>query len=392
MHNNLILYLPFNEKDGSTKAYDYSPSLKHANLENVTFTKGFILNGAVVDDGVMENSLSGLTVLDNFTILYYFKPYTGLGDLIVKVLNNDNVLHIVQGPLNVDDWNRISIIKSSTKLELYLNEDLIDSVDWNGELWNIAIETENDIEPIGIIDNLKVYNSNLSLSEIKKEFSSSNKLQYFIEGKEFIEHFGVYVSASKGVIDGLARKETISHSWKEYHGRVIDLATPKFESRIIELECFIVANGKIDMVDKFQKFLQEFEKPKTSRLKINIDETKPLVYEVVKLEATSLNKKWRDEKFIGTFNIKLEEIDPIKKVYRHIRTSVENKTASFTITSPSSLTIHWGDGTKTPNVRGTAQTITHDYTENGSYEIIIAGNIEDIISITTNEIMLWEKL
>jgi len=43
-------------------------------------------------------------------------------------------------------------------------------------------------------------------------------------------------------------------------------------------------------------------------------------------------------------------------------------------------------------VSGTNRTIEHTYEQEGEYEIVITGVIEDIEAFSTNEIMLWENL
>ena len=94
---------------------------------------------------------------------------------------------------------------------------------------------------------------------------------------------------------------------------------------------------------------------------------------------------------VGKFKIKLVEDEPVKKVLRHIGTTA-NTTAQINVTSSKLLNIYWGDGTHTYNVSGTDKEVKHTYTEAGEYDIVITGVIEDITSLSTNAIVVWDLL
>lgn len=66
--------------------------------------------------------------------------------------------------------------------------------------------------------------------------------------------------------------------------------------------------------------------------------------------------------------------------------------ASITVTSSKLLNIYWGDGSQTYDVSGTAQTITHNYSTNETYFIVVTGNIDEITSLTTTGTIVWNKL
>ena len=82
---------------------------------------------------------------------------------------------------------------------------------------------------------------------------------------------------------------------------------------------------------------------------------------------------------------------PVKMVLRHISTTA-NSVSSITLSTPKKLTISWGDGEFTRGTIGNNQTITHTFAEPGEYDIIISGNVEDITNLTTDDIIVWQKL
>lgn len=127
------------------------------------------------------------------------------------------------------------------------------------------------------------------------------------------------------------------------------------------------------------------------RLTIDIHPTKALVYEVYLPDGTDISKEWNDSKMVGTFSLKLKEPEPVKRVLKHFRVNENSKTVTITLTTEKLVNIYWGDGTTTQDVYGT-QTITHDYSENGEYYVIVTGVIEDIAKFSTNAIIVWNKL
>lgn len=214
---------------------------------------------------------------------------------------------------------------------------------------------------------------------------------YFLDGTD-LKAYGVYVSASTGLINRPKLKEPVKHSWKTHHGDVVDLSKRYYESRKITLDCFIKANGKEDFVLKMNTFLQLFDASGTRRLMVSVDVAKPLVYEVYLADQVEPKKTWSDNQMIGTFNLELVEPSPIKRVVRHIRSSEVTQTLTITITTNKVVDIHWGDGTVTYDVYGTGVVVNHNYAVNGTYYAIVAGNIDEITAFTTSGTTIWSKL
>ena len=119
---------------------------------------------------------------------------------------------------------------------------------------------------------------------------------------------------------------------------------------------------------------------------------KPLLFEVYLSEGVDIKKTWNEKYMTGTFNLKLREPEPVKKVIKHIRTGEGDKTVSITVTSTKLLNIYWGDRSHTYDVSGTTQTVTHTYTVNGTYYILVTGNIDEITSLTSSGEIVWDKL
>ena len=216
-------------------------------------------------------------------------------------------------------------------------------------------------------------------------------ITYYLDGID-LRSYGVYVSASSGLIGRPKVKEPVKQSWKTHHGDVVDLSKRYYESREITLDCFIKTVSKEDFILKTNAFLGLFDLPNTRRLMVVVDANKPLVYEVYLSGDIDLKKTWRDTEMVGTFSLELTEPAPIKKVIRHTREDEATKTLSVTITTSKVVDIFWGDGAVTYDVYGTAQTVTHDYSTNGTYYAIVAGCIDEITSLTTTGTVLWNKL
>ena len=212
-------------------------------------------------------------------------------------------------------------------------------------------------------------------------------LSWSLDGTGFLS-YGVYVSASSGIIDGLKMKEPQTTEWSGQHGTFIDLASPRYENREIELDCFIKADGKLDFLTKVKAFEKAIQKPNLRNLTLNIA-TKPLVFMVYQSESIEVKKQWNQSLMVGTFTLKLIEPQPIKRLLKFVATA--GASVSLTMTTTNAINIYWGDDTQLLDVYGTAQTKTHTYTNAGTYYILLAGVIEEISSFTTTAQVVWSK-
>ena len=178
-------------------------------------------------------------------------------------------------------------------------------------------------------------------------------------------------------------------TYDSYHGIVVDKSRPRYKERTITLESFIEASGRAAFVEWANLFISQFDKAGDRRLKVEYDgETRPLIFQVDRNDALDVDKTWDDELMVGTFQLKLRECEPVKRVLRFIGSG----TASIKITTTKMVNIYWGDDTYDYDVSGTDKTITHTYSASGTYDIVITGVIEDIKAFDTNCIVIWNKL
>ena len=215
-------------------------------------------------------------------------------------------------------------------------------------------------------------------------------ITYTINGVDF-KDYGVFVSDSDGIVNRPKLKPMASFSWDDYHGEVVDLNRKVLAPREITLSCFIKADSRNEFVAKLLDFEQVFNNTGTQRLVINAVENKPLIYEVYCKDEISVLKKWNDTLMVGTFKLKLIEPEPVKRVIRFMPTSIVPRI--ITLTSNKALTVYWGDGSITEDVRGENITISHTYDKSGTFYAVITGVIEEITNFSTpNGTIVWDKI
>lgn len=210
-----------------------------------------------------------------------------------------------------------------------------------------------------------------------------------------LKDYGVFISSSEGLISRPKPKQNLSVEWADYNGSVVDLSKRTYEARDIDLDCFIKATSQDDFILKCNSLLNVFDAVGTRRLEVFLSDTvnvKPLVYEVYLSDSIVIAKKWSLSNMLGTFTLKLKEPEPIKRVYSYTRTSDANKTVTMAISSPKLVNVYWGDKSFAYDISGVNQSFTKHYLTNGTFYIIVTGNIDEIASIQTNATLLWTKL
>ena len=221
---------------------------------------------------------------------------------------------------------------------------------------------------------------------------TAKKIVWRLDGVDF-KTYGVYVSASDGLVSRPKMKAPMKHSWDDYHGDSVDLSRRYYEARQITLSCFIKAGSKADFIAKVSAFERLFDKPRTVRLTVEATLDKPLIYEVYCDDEIEVAKTWNNDTMIGTFKLKLIEPEPVKRVLKHIRQSSDpSQTCTVTLTSAKDVNIYWGDGTAAYDVRGENVSIAHKYTTNGTYYPVITGCIDEITLFETNATTVWERI
>lgn len=411
----LALHLPFDEGDGATSTYDYSPNRADGAVNNAHFEVGKQGNCIAFDGtGTCEVTPSVLNLSQAFTLCAWVKLHDVASQLIV-LLNYAGADRKYTGllALQPETWYYISVTRDGNVVSLYLNSQLIERAVMPSEFGNpiglsLCSDNYNTELAHGCLDEVKLYQKCLTQAELMDELDNIKQLAYLLDGVDF-KSYGVHVSKSKGLLDGLKMKEPLKVAFDGYHGEAVDLSRPRFEPRDITLECFIKAEGgKMAFIQAAQAFIAQFSSkhrlPSTGivnaepvqaglhRLVVDVHPTKALVYEVYMPDGMAIDKEWNDKKMVGTFTLTLREPEPVKRVLKHMRTSEATKRVSITLTSTKLLNIYWGDGTTTQDVCGTDVTVTHDYVDNGDYYISLHGVVEDIEAFATNAIVVWEKL
>ena len=215
-----------------------------------------------------------------------------------------------------------------------------------------------------------------------------------INGNVLESTYGIKVTATKGIIDQLAKKPTIVRNWPDYHGEQIDLAKPIYEPRDIVLYCTLIASSETDFYSKLQAFKTLFTPvgdfvnvPKTQRLMFLVGGNNALVYEVYNKVGFEVEKKWRIGRFMyGEFQLNLREPEPVKKVIKFTGTGL--KTINLVSTTP--MNIYWGENNITRNCK--TITATYTYLTSGDHYVIISGMVDEITSITyPSGTLVWNK-
>lgn len=136
------------------------------------------------------------------------------------------------------------------------------------------------------------------------------EIEYSVDGKKF-KDYGVYVSASSGLLGGLKPKSRVQMEWADENGYCIDEgADVSFSARSIALTCFLLASDISDGVGKINAFMSLFYTCGTKHLNVAIG-SKSLSYDVVLTDKVDIQKIFRDGKMVMTFALKLEEPNPV---------------------------------------------------------------------------------
>lgn len=397
---NIILQLPFDESDGSTIAYDYSSNRADGTVAGAHFVAG--KNGNAISfsgDDTCEVSKSILANMNvEFSIIAWVmnaKIETGSPTQLIWVLNFDGVENYVEVPIEAKpgSWFSVALTRRGSTFSFYVSSQLVKTVVNANTLLGVSLNQDfyGGEYGKGLLDDVKVYKTALTQSDIIENLSTNKNVAYLIDGVN-INEYGVYVSQIDGIFNRPKLKTPASLSWDDYHGESVDLMHKFYETREITLSCFIKAESKMYFVKQISEFEQQFDKKGTNRLTVDVHPIKPLVYEVYCKDAIEVTKEWSDDLMVGTFKVKLVEPEPVKRVLKHIRIGESSKTCTITLTSSKYVNIYWGDGEVDYDVCGTDKTVTHDYADNGDYFPIITGCIDEITAFTTNAIVVWEKI
>ena len=393
---NIILNMPFDESDGSLIAYDYSQNRADAQVFDASFVSG--RNGNAIKftgDGYCELSKDIFQSLKTiFSISLWVRPLeveSGSPMKAIWLLNFEGLANYVELTIDLTPgmWHSLGMTRQGSTFSFYLNSSLISIVNNAGDLLGVSLNQDYYGGDYGLclLDDVKIYNT----AQMEQINSSKRLVSYAIDGINF-KDYGVYVSGSKGILNRPKMKAPAELSWDNYHGKAVDLQHKYLEPREITLDCFIKADCKNDFIVAVSRFQQLFDKKGTNRLTIDAHPVKPLIYEVYCQDVIDVTKTWNDALMVGTFQLKLIEPEPVKRVLRYSRISDATRTCTITLTTAKMVNIFWGDGSVDYDIEGKDVEIMHNYLENGDYFPVITGCIDEITSFTTNAIIVWSKL
>jgi len=398
----LKLFLPFDEADGSTVAFDYASGAHHATVHNGQFIEG--REGNVVyfpAEGYAEIIDSILDLTATYTVMFWvLANQTGMGTgesfFAIKFPEPDQYLKLDLNT-NLSIWTHIALTHDNGVYCTFTNGRRRDIETVNpawGDATGFCMAHNNGYDATGYcqIYNYKIIEgvaySEQALSEVIS--TATIPVKFIIDGVD-LKSIGVTVAKERGLTDKLPIKDSNSFNWKDQHGTQVDLAAPRYDVRTIELDCWFKATGTDAQLETQMTIRDLFNKPGTVRLRAEVA-TKPFIYEVYHPGQIDFSDgKWRSGPAFRSFKLTLVELQPIKKILRHIKVDGTTPDVSITLTTPNLLTVFWGDGSLGSIEPGTNLTITHHYTIYDTYDILIAGVIEDITNFSTNAIVVWNK-
>lgn len=103
-------------------------------------------------------------------------------------------------------------------------------------------------------------------------------------------------------------KERVSNASRLEHGTRYDLATPKTDSRILNLELQMTAENETEFYKRHEEFLGELEKD--GYLRVSTSDREDVVYRLLYVSFTQYTQFMRG---IATFALKLIEPNPKRR-------------------------------------------------------------------------------
>lgn len=417
----IIFDMPMDEPKGSTIAYDFSGNNKHGYLrgQGSDFGVGKFANALhFTGKGYLYVPDSINFIQDEFTFMFWcmnkqVSPYPSPEGLVLKMLSDD-VVYQIPLPIPTGSWHHIAIRRTGNKFEAFIDGikqsttvTITETIDeWTIEqvfvsgggvfnfTFNMLFGSAKPKYSTSAIDGVLIYDEALSDEDIISDFNGAKRSRVYwsINGIDFTE-FGVYVSESNGLFTNSTEVKTqMEADWKEYHGKIVSTEIHRVNERVITLSCFIHASGKIDFVNKYNDFISQFRKPGLRRLKCEIDRNKPLVFDVYLKDGFDVEKHWRDNEMFGTFELRVREPLPVKRVLRFNATDA-SKVTSLDIRYNGVIDVYWGDGNHSTDIDASqVARLKHTYQNNGKYEIAIYCEPDEIKYFYTNAIQLWSRL
>lgn len=134
------------------------------------------------------------------------------------------------------------------------------------------------------------------------------EIVYKIDGHDF-KDYGVYVSASHGLIGGLKPKKRVEVEWDDSNGYQTDDTPMYFEARNISLNCFLKASGAAECIEKSEAFARLFYTASANVLTVSAG-GKTLSYNVRLADAIDVQKTFAEGTMTAVFTLRLVEPEP----------------------------------------------------------------------------------
>lgn len=391
--SNPLLDIPFDEADGSNIAYDLGAGHHHAAIDMGRFIPGKFGNCVYfASEGKAEIIPHIFDFSQDFTFMVWVKADASASGptrsyVNLKFPGENNVKEVeLFSPLLY--WSHFCITQEGNLVKVYLDGELKGTVPITVAMTGFALlnNAPHDTAGFSSLDGGKSYSTAVPPTEIIDIIQNElQPVEIHVNGVNF-KSLGVIVEKIEGVLDMPERKDPLTFDWGDYHGEVVDLMKPVFGVREFQLRCWIKASSKEDLIQKWVTFKSYFEQPGTQRIQLDAG-SKPLVFEAYHKDRLEIENKWRDGVLFGRFTLKLREPEPVKRVLK-----VNGSSCTITVSSKKLLSVHWGDGSKTMNVYGSGKTVSHTYSGAGEYYVVVAGNIEDITSFSTDAAIVWGRI
>lgn len=167
--------------------------------------------------------------------------------------------------------------------------------------------------------------------------------------------YQVNVEKSTGLIGKPSLKNVENFDWKYLHGTTPDLRNRRYQSKEITLSCWMKADSKQQLVDRFNKFLRFFTYDDLMLLKVSWTtdnnnqgmmpnpHTPKNLFALVWLKSVRIDKhKWRTGKNIISFTLIFEDPYPEKRVCKV--TGEDGDGVEYDIISDTEIDIYTDNG------------------------------------------------
>ncbi len=217
-------------------------------------------------------------------------------------------------------------------------------------------------------------------------------LTWYIDQKDIATEYGCSVEGSSGLLDMPKAKSPLSADIDDWHGEMMDMEDIRYQPRDIILSCFLIGTSMGDFNTKINNFKVSLAADGPHQLTIT-GLAIPVSYIIMCTDGFTVSKQWRANGMtIGTFQLKLREMCPVKCVLKYVGAG----TMGLDVIPFLDISgrIYWGDGYySTPADVDGLSAYTHTYSAVGTYYIVITGALNpNITPDYGSATLLWEQL